>query len=65
VTFTLPSGHSIAGSWNAQLTVSGSTVTARNLGYNGNLGPGASTTFGFQVSRPNGDSQTASAFTCS
>ncbi len=30
-------------------------MTARNQGYNGNLAPNGSTTFGFQVTRPNGD----------
>ncbi|GAA1659135.1 endo-1,4-beta-xylanase [Catellatospora bangladeshensis] len=64
VTFTLPSGHTLTGSWNAVLTVSGQTVTARNAAYNGNLGAGQSTTFGFQVSRPNGNTATASGFTC-
>jgi mannan endo-1,4-beta-mannosidase len=64
VTFTMPAGHSVAGSWNASLSVSGQTVTARNLGYNGSLGPGANTTFGFQVSRPGGGSATASGFAC-
>jgi endo-1,4-beta-xylanase len=65
VTFTLPSGHSVVGSWNAQFTISGSTVTARNMSYNGNLGAGGTTNFGFQVSRPNGNTQTASGYTCS
>jgi hypothetical protein len=60
VTFSLPSGHQIVNSWNAQL--SGSTAT--NLSYNGNLGPGQSTSFGFQASRPGG-SQLPSGFTCS
>ncbi|BCJ73377.1 hypothetical protein CS0771_29210 [Catellatospora sp. IY07-71] len=64
VTFTLPAGHTVTGSWNATLTTSGQTVTARNAAYNGSLGAGASTTFGFQVSRPNGDTATASGFTC-
>ncbi|BCJ73923.1 hypothetical protein CS0771_34670 [Catellatospora sp. IY07-71] len=64
VTFTLPSGHTLTGSWNAVLSVSGQTVTARNAAYNGNLGAGQSTTFGFQVSRPNGNTATASGFTC-
>lgn len=64
VTFALPAGQGITGSWNASLSVSGQTVTARNLGYNGNLGPGADTTFGFQVSRPDGAGATASGFTC-
>ncbi|MEU6714838.1 endo-1,4-beta-xylanase [Nonomuraea sp. NPDC046802] len=64
VTFTLPAGHTLSGSWNATLTASGQTITARNLSYNGNLGPNASTTFGFQVTRPNGDTQTAAGYTC-
>ncbi len=64
VTFTLPAGHTVTGGWNATLTTSGQTVTARNAAHNGNLGAGASTTFGFQVSRPNGSTATASAFTC-
>ncbi|MEU8361257.1 cellulase family glycosylhydrolase [Nonomuraea sp. NPDC048882] len=63
VTFTLPSGHTIAGSWNATLTSSGQTVTARNAGYNGNLGAGGSTGFGFQVTRPGGTA-TVSSYTC-
>ncbi|MEV4414576.1 endo-1,4-beta-xylanase [Catellatospora sp. NPDC049609] len=64
VTFTLPAGHTITGSWNATLTTSGQTVTARNAAHNGNLGAGGSTAFGFQVSRPSGNTSTASGFTC-
>jgi len=64
VTFTLPAGQAITGSWNAVLTVNGQTVTARNASYNGTLAPGASTTFGFQVSRPNGNTQVAGGYTC-
>jgi len=64
VTFTLPAGHSIVGSWNAVLTVSGQTVTARNVSHNGTLAPGGSGTFGFQVSRPNGNSQLAGGYAC-
>ncbi|TDD26204.1 endo-1,4-beta-xylanase [Nonomuraea diastatica] len=64
VTFTLPPGHTLAGSWNAAVTVSGQTVTARNAGYNGTLAPNASTSFGFQVTRPNGNTQTPSGYTC-
>ncbi|MCK2214539.1 PQQ-dependent sugar dehydrogenase [Actinomadura sp. ATCC 31491] len=65
VTFTLPAGHAVTGSWNAVLTVSGQTVTARNAAHNGALGPGQSTTFGFQASRPNGDSQVPAGYRCS
>jgi endo-1,4-beta-xylanase len=64
VTFTLPAGHSIVGSWNAVLTVSGQTVTARNVSHNGTLAPNASGTFGFQVTRPNGNTQLPGGYTC-
>ncbi|TDD25344.1 PQQ-dependent sugar dehydrogenase [Nonomuraea diastatica] len=64
VTFTLPSGHTVTGSWNATLTSSGRTVTARNTGHNGTLAAGQSTTFGFQATRPGGDTQTPSGYLC-
>ena len=64
VTFTLPAGHSIVGSWNGVFTVSGQTVTVRNVSWNGNLAPGASGSFGFQVSRPNGNTQLPGGYTC-
>ncbi|NUO97577.1 MAG: cellulase family glycosylhydrolase [Nonomuraea sp.] len=64
VTFTLPAGHTLTGSWNAAVTVSGQTVTAKNLSYNGTLGAGASTSFGLQASRPNGDTSVPSGYTC-
>ncbi|WP_326554470.1 lytic polysaccharide monooxygenase auxiliary activity family 9 protein [Micromonospora sp. NBC_01813] len=47
VTLTYPSGQTVQQAWNATVSASGSTVTARNAGYNGNLGAGASTSFGF------------------
>jgi hypothetical protein len=55
VTFTLPAGHAIVGSWNAALTSS-----ARNMFDDGNLSPSSSTTFGFQASRPNGNTSVCS-----
>ncbi|AQZ68439.1 Endo-1,4-beta-xylanase A precursor [[Actinomadura] parvosata subsp. kistnae] len=64
VTFTLPAGHTLAGSWNASVSVNGQTVTARNAGYNGTVGAGASTSFGFQVTRPGGNTATVSSYTC-
>ncbi|MDP4510815.1 cellulase family glycosylhydrolase [Nonomuraea turcica] len=64
VTFTLPAGHTITGYWNAALTVSGQTVTAKNLTYNGTLAPNASTGFGFQAGRPNGDTALPSGYAC-
>jgi len=64
VTVTLPSGHTMAGSWNATQSVSGQTVTFRGVSYNSNLAPGASGEFGFQVNRPNGNTALPTA-TCS
>jgi predicted carbohydrate-binding protein with CBM5 and CBM33 domain len=46
VTWTYANGQTVAQSWNTTITSSGSTVTARNVSYNGTLGAGASTTFG-------------------
>jgi len=39
----------ITNTWNAALTQSGSSVTAKNTSYNGTIPPGGSTTFGFQA----------------
>ncbi|MCK2215314.1 cellulose binding domain-containing protein [Actinomadura sp. ATCC 31491] len=65
VTFTLPAGHTLTGSWNATVTTSGQTVTVRSVSFNGTLAPGASTTsFGFQASRPNGNTALPSGYTC-
>ncbi|HEX8343701.1 MAG TPA: cellulose binding domain-containing protein [Actinoplanes sp.] len=60
--FNLPAGQAITSSWNANLTTSGSAVTARNVGYNGSLAPGASASFGFQGSL-NGTYSSPTAFT--
>ncbi|GGO15187.1 hypothetical protein GCM10010116_30500 [Microbispora rosea subsp. aerata] len=47
VTWTYADGQTITQVWNATVTSNGSSVTARNVGYNGSLGAGASTSFGF------------------
>ncbi|WP_433015696.1 cellulase family glycosylhydrolase [Kribbella sp. CA-294648] len=64
VTFTLPPGHTIAGSWSASLSGTTGTITATSLSYNGNLAVGANTSFGFQVTKPGGDAQSPTGFTC-
>jgi endo-1,4-beta-xylanase len=64
VTFTLPAGHTVTGSWNTAFTVSGQTITARNAPHNGTVAAGGNTAFGFQVSRPNGNTQVPSGYTC-
>ncbi|MDY7090251.1 MAG: CotH kinase family protein [Actinomycetota bacterium] len=46
VTLTFANGQRVSQGWNATLTTSGATVTARNESYNGALAPAASTTFG-------------------
>jgi chitin-binding protein len=50
VSWTFTNGERINSSWSTALTTSGSTVTARNVAYNGAVGAGASTTFGFVAS---------------
>ncbi len=47
VTWTFANGQTISQSWSANLTSSGSAVTATNLSWNGALGAGANTSFGF------------------
>lgn len=47
VRWTFPSGQTIGQVWNGTLTTSGSVVTVRDVGWNGRLAPGASTSFGF------------------
>ncbi|WP_244461175.1 cellulose binding domain-containing protein [Microbispora triticiradicis] len=47
VTWRFSDGQTVTQSWNATITSSGSQVTARNVSYNGTLGAGASTQFGF------------------
>jgi mannan endo-1,4-beta-mannosidase len=47
VSLAFPNGQTITQVWNATVTGNGSTVTARNVGYNGALAAGAATTFGF------------------
>ncbi|WP_433795668.1 GH12 family glycosyl hydrolase domain-containing protein [Actinoplanes sp. CA-252034] len=46
--FTLPSGQSITGSWNAALSGTSGAITARNSAHNGSIPAGGNTSFGFQ-----------------
>ncbi|MEO3816405.1 cellulose binding domain-containing protein [Plantactinospora sp. B24E8] len=46
--YTLPSGQQVTNTWNATVTQSGSAVTARNVGHNGSIAPGATASFGYQ-----------------
>ncbi|MDA0647213.1 PQQ-dependent sugar dehydrogenase [Nonomuraea ferruginea] len=60
VTVTLPAGHQITGSWNAAR----SGAVFENAPYNGALGPGQSTTFGFQATRSGADAGLPSGYAC-
>ncbi|HEY7483105.1 MAG TPA: cellulose binding domain-containing protein [Streptosporangiaceae bacterium] len=64
VPFTLPSGHTIAGAWSASVSPSSGAVTARNMSYNGTLGPNQSASWGFQATRPNGDTGLPTISSC-
>nr|WP_255500575.1 CotH kinase family protein [Micromonospora sp. Llam0] len=47
VSWTFANGQTVSQAWNATVTSQGASVTARNVAYNGALGAGASTSFGF------------------
>jgi mannan endo-1,4-beta-mannosidase len=47
VALTWANGQTVSQAWNATVTTSGTTTMARNASYNGSLGAGAATTFGF------------------
>ncbi len=60
VTLTLPSGASISNLWNGLNTGTSGAVTVTNASYNGVLGGGQSTSFGFQAT----GSGTGATVTC-
>ncbi len=54
MTWALPQSETVANSWSTDLSVSGQTVTARNLPWNATVEPGAEVTFGLNGSFPSG-----------
>jgi lysophospholipase L1-like esterase len=46
-TLTFANGQVVTQAWNATVTQTGASATARNTSYNGSLAPGAAVTFGF------------------
>ncbi|GIE76738.1 hypothetical protein Aph02nite_26880 [Actinoplanes philippinensis] len=62
VTWTWPNGQRFTNTWNATVSTSGETVTARNASYNGRLAAGAETSWGFTASR--GATNNNPAVTC-
>ncbi|MEV6298958.1 cellulose binding domain-containing protein [Actinoplanes sp. NPDC051861] len=61
-TFTFANGQTVSQAWNAAVTQSGATVTARNVTWNGRLAAGATATFGFLASSTS--TNTLPATTC-
>lgn len=49
LTFGFPGNQRITNSWNAQVTQSGSQVTARDAGWNGPIDTNGTASFGFQA----------------
>jgi mannan endo-1,4-beta-mannosidase len=47
VTWTYANGQTVSNSWGATVTSSGTSVTAKNVSYNGSVSAGAATSFGF------------------
>ncbi|MFD6563708.1 cellulose binding domain-containing protein [Micromonospora profundi] len=60
--FTLPSGQTITGGWNATYSPTSGAVTARNVSYNGTIAPNTAVDIGFQATHT-GDAGRPSAFT--
>jgi len=60
VTWAFANGQRITSSWNVSVTADGSAVTAKNVGYNGAVGAGATTMFGF-LGTSNGTNSVPSA----
>ncbi|MCC3765464.1 endo-1,4-beta-xylanase [Glycomyces sp. TRM65418] len=64
VTWTWPGSERISNAWSIQGTLSGATVTASNVGYNGTLSAGQSTSFGFNITKPDGSTASVPTVTC-
>ncbi|MFY1633802.1 GH12 family glycosyl hydrolase domain-containing protein [Solwaraspora sp. WMMB335] len=47
--YQLPAGQTISNSWNATVSQSGSSVTARDVGWNGTIAPNGTVSFGYQA----------------
>jgi poly(hydroxyalkanoate) depolymerase family esterase len=60
--FTLPSGQTITGGWNAAYSPTSGAVTARNVSYNATIAPNTSVGIGFQATHT-GNTGRPAAFT--
>ncbi|MFD1830611.1 cellulose binding domain-containing protein [Streptomyces desertarenae] len=54
LTFALPGGQAVTNAWNATVTSSGGTVTARPAAHNGRIAAGGTQSFGFQGTHTGG-----------
>jgi endoglucanase len=59
VTWTFPGDQKITNAWNAQASQSGTSVTAKDVGYNSSIPAGGSANFGFQGTGNGASSPTA------
>ncbi|MBS2965543.1 cellulose binding domain-containing protein, partial [Actinocrinis puniceicyclus] len=62
VTWSFPGDQKVTNAWNANVTQSGSAVTATNMSYNPAIAPGGNVQFGFQGTWAGNDTS-PSAFT--
>ncbi|WP_246508673.1 putative Ig domain-containing protein [Actinocrinis puniceicyclus] len=62
VTWSFPGDQKVTNAWNANVTQSGSAVTATNMSYNPTIAPGGNVQFGFQGTWAGNDTS-PSAFT--
>ena len=60
VSFTFPGDQKITSAWSATVTQTGTSVTAKNVNYNATIGPGGSTSFGFQGTWTSNDTSPSS-----
>ncbi|MFW6694038.1 glycosyl hydrolase family 18 protein [Streptomyces sp. MAR4 CNX-425] len=58
ISWDFPAGTTVTSAWDADVTNSGTTWTAKNKSYNGSLAPGASVSFGFNGSGSGGGTVT-------
>ncbi|GAA3651792.1 GH12 family glycosyl hydrolase domain-containing protein [Streptomyces fenghuangensis] len=63
MSFALPAGQSVTNAWNATLSSSGGTVTARPVEHNRNIEPGGTQSFGFQGTHSGGTPGEPTRFT--
>ncbi|MFP8883947.1 GH12 family glycosyl hydrolase domain-containing protein [Streptomyces mangrovi] len=63
MSFALPAGQSVTSAWNATLSSSGGTVTARPVEHNRNIEPGGTQSFGFQGTHSGGTPGEPARFT--